>query len=113
MFLALQNRYDVLERDMNDIISNIDIPPRSETLLLKISHITIGLEEVETGLKKLIEDDLQDTASELIKEAPTASLVIDLYKQSTKDKLVFLKKIKQGKNRWYIFWKEVMDYSFA
>ena len=121
MFIILQNSFRELEADIENVLKDcckhqrsageVNTPPRAEDILLKISQITVKLEEIQLGIQKLIEEDLTETATSLVNEAPTG--VIDLYKKSTKDKLIFLKELKQKKNRWYVFWKEMIDYSDA
>lgn len=107
MWLILSNEFEIVKHDAEKLFSG-DITA-SDAGILFISSITIKLDEIEKGFKSEAEDSINEYLG-LEKEDKEINGVIQLHKDSAKNKLKKLNEVRDFKKKWNTYWVEVLAY---
>lgn len=97
-----------IEDDINNLISSKTT--LKETGLLRISQITIGLEELEFELQKTFDKSFEQYVEMANRYTGYHGGIIDLMKECTQIELGRLNKLKALKKKWNDWMSETIDY---
>jgi hypothetical protein len=98
----------IIEDEINNLISN-QLTLR-EVGVLKVSQITLKLEEFEFELQKTFDKSLEQYIEVADKYPYHEGGIIDLMKECAKVEMNRLKKLKALKKKWNDWMNDVFDY---
>ncbi len=108
MWLRLTNEFELVKHRAEKLFTGE--LNASDAGILYISTITINLDEIEKGLKGEVEESINEFMS-LDEEDKSIENLVNIYRESAKNKLAKLNQVKDFKKKWNTYWVDALAYA--